>query len=130
MTDNLTQLLATPLQLLREDWRSETQQETLRAARTLHEQSPDAYWAWAAEQQRWTNRWSAVRTGELGDFTYFDGGTMNVADNWSTGGPRTRRPRTRRRSCGRASPVTPAASPTPTSPTRCGGCPARSRNSA
>ncbi len=81
MTDNLTQLLATPLQLLRADWRSETQQETLRAARTLHEQSPDAYWAWAAEQQRWTNPWSAVRTGELGDFTYFDGGTMNVADN-------------------------------------------------
>ena len=81
MTDNLTALLATPLQPLRDEWSSATQQDTLSAARALHEQSPDTYWEWAAQQQRWTHQWSAVRTGELGDFTYFDGGTMNVADN-------------------------------------------------
>ncbi len=81
MTDNLTALLATPLQPLRDDWRSASQQDTLRAARALHEQSPDTYWTWAAEQQRWSTPWTTVRTGELGDFTYFDGGTMNVADN-------------------------------------------------
>lgn len=81
MSDNLSELLATPLQPLREDWRSPAQAETLRAARELHEQSPDTYWTWVAEQQRWMQPWQTVRTGELGDFTYFDGGRINVADN-------------------------------------------------
>jgi acetyl-CoA synthetase len=81
MTDNLSQLLATELQPLRAEWRSPKQAETLRAARELHEQSPDTYWEWVAEQQRWTQPWRTVRTGELGAFTYFDGGQMNVADN-------------------------------------------------
>ncbi len=81
MTDNLTQLLATPLQPLRAEWRSTAQNETLHHARALHEQSPDTYWTWVAEQQRWTQPWTSVRTGEMGDFTYFNGGTMNVADN-------------------------------------------------
>jgi acetyl-CoA synthetase len=81
MSDNLSQLLATPLQPLRENWRSPAQAEVLRAARALHEQSPDTYWTWVAEQQRWTQPWETVRTGELGDFTYFGGGRINVADN-------------------------------------------------
>jgi acetyl-CoA synthetase len=81
MADNLSQLLATPLQPLAEPWRSPAQAELLRTARARHEQSPDAYWAWVAEQQRWMRPWDTVRTGELGDFTYFGGGQMNVADN-------------------------------------------------
>ncbi len=81
MADNLSQLLATPLQPLREQWRSPAQAELLRIARARHEQGPDAYWAWVAEQQRWMRPWDTVRTGELGDFTYFAGGQMNVADN-------------------------------------------------
>jgi acetyl-CoA synthetase len=81
MADNLSQLLATPLQPLRDEWQSAAQAERLRAARALHEQSPDAYWTWVAEQQRWTRPWDKVRTGGLGDFTYFDGGRINVADN-------------------------------------------------
>jgi acetyl-CoA synthetase len=81
MADNLSQLLATPLQPLREQWYSAAQAELLRAARARHEQSPDAYWTWVAEQQRWMQPWDTVRTGELGDFTYFGGGRMNVADN-------------------------------------------------
>ena len=81
MADNLSQLLATPLQPLREEWRSAAQAERLRAARARHEQSPDAYWTWVAEQQRWRRPWDTVRTGELGDFTYFDGGLINVAEN-------------------------------------------------
>ena len=81
MSDNLSQLLATPLQPLREGWRSAVQAERLRAAREMHDHSPDAYWAWAARQQRWTRPWQTVRSGELGDFTYFAGGTINVADN-------------------------------------------------
>ncbi|MGA2825245.1 MAG: AMP-binding protein [Streptosporangiaceae bacterium] len=81
MADNLSQLLATPLQPLREQWYSAAQAELLRAARARHEQSPDAYWTWVAEQQRWMQPWDTVRTGELGGFTYFGGGRMNVADN-------------------------------------------------
>ncbi len=81
MTDNLSQLLATPLQPLPEQWRSATQADLLRTARARHEQGPDSYWAWVAEQQRWMRPWDTVRAGELGDFTYFAGGLMNVADN-------------------------------------------------
>jgi len=81
MADNLSQLLATPLQPLREQWRSAAQAELLRTARARHDRSPDAYWAWVAEQQRWMRPWDTVRSGELGDFRYFGGGLMNVADN-------------------------------------------------
>lgn len=81
MPDNLNQLLAAPLQPLREDWRSPVQAQRLRAAREMHDRGPDEYWAWAAQQQRWTHPWQTVRSGELGNFTYFDGGTVNVADN-------------------------------------------------
>ena len=81
MTDNLSQLLATPLQPLREQWYSAAQAELLRTARERHDRSLDAYWTWVAEQQRWMRPWDTVRTGELGDFTFFGGGRMNVADN-------------------------------------------------
>ena len=81
MADNLSQLLATPLQPLPEQWCSAAQAGLLVQARTRHEQSPDAYWTWVAEQQRWMRPWDTVRTGELGDFSYFAGGLMNVADN-------------------------------------------------
>jgi acetyl-CoA synthetase len=81
MADNLSQLLATPLQPLAEQWRSPAQAELLAAARARHDESPDAYWTWVAEQQRWMRPWDTIRTGELGDFTYFGGGQMNVADN-------------------------------------------------
>ena len=53
MADNLSQLLATPLQPLAEPSRSPAQAELLRTARAWHEQSPDAYWTWVAERQRW-----------------------------------------------------------------------------
>lgn len=81
MADNLSQLLATPPQPLPERWRSAAQADLLRAARARHAESPDSYWTWVAEQQRWMRPWDAVRTGQLGDFQYFTGGQMNVADN-------------------------------------------------
>jgi acetyl-CoA synthetase len=81
MADKLSQLLATPLQPLAGQWRSPAQAELLAAARARHDESPDAYWTWVAEQQRWMRPWHTVRTGELGDFTYFGGAQMNVADN-------------------------------------------------
>ena len=81
MADNLSQLLATPLQPLPDEWRSAEQASLLAVARARHAESPDAYWTWVAEQQRWMQPWDRVRTGDLGDFTYFAGGRMNVADN-------------------------------------------------
>jgi acetyl-CoA synthetase len=81
MSDNLSRLLATPRQPLPVSWRSARQAARLKQARDLHADSPDAYWTWVAEQQRWLEPWSTVRTGDLGDFTYFAGGRLNVADN-------------------------------------------------
>ena len=96
MSDNLSQLLDTPLQPLRDHWRSPAQAERLRTAREMHDRGPDTYWAWAAEQQRWTQPWHTVRSGDLGNFTYFDGGTLNVADNcvdrWAENPQTARRP--------------------------------------
>lgn len=81
MSDNLSRLLATPPLPLPPAWRSARQAVRLQHARDLHADSPDAYWTWVAEQQRWMAPWSAVRSGDLGDFTYFAGGLINVADN-------------------------------------------------
>ena len=64
MADNLSQLLATPLQPLREPWQSAEQASLLAVARARHDQSPDAYWTWVAEQQRWMQPWDTVRTGD------------------------------------------------------------------
>ena len=81
MTDNLTQLLSTPLQPLRATWRVEDQAALLEEARALDRESPEAYWAWVAGKQRWMRGWDSVRTGGFGDFRFFEGGHMNVADN-------------------------------------------------
>jgi acetyl-CoA synthetase len=81
MADSLTQLISAPLQPLSERWYSSARAQEIAAARAVHEQSPDAYWAWAAEQQRWMRPYETVRSGELPDFSYYDGGLINVADN-------------------------------------------------
>ncbi len=81
MTDNLSQLLSTPLQPLRPEWTIAEQADLLAEARRLAAQGPDEYWAWAAHQQRWMREWDSVRTGGFGDFRFFDGGLINVADN-------------------------------------------------
>ena len=66
---------------LREQWRSAAPGRAAAHRRARHADSPDAYWAWVAERQRWMRPWDTVRTGELGDFSYFAGGQINVADN-------------------------------------------------
>ena len=81
MVDNVSELLATPLQRLREQWHPAVQAELLRTTRERHDRGLDAYWTWVAEQQRWMRQWDNVPTGQLGDFTFFGGGRMNVADN-------------------------------------------------
>ncbi|MFC5063216.1 AMP-binding protein [Actinomycetospora atypica] len=81
MDDSLTALIAAPLIPLRPDQRSARYADEIAHARALHDADPDDYWVWVAEQHRWMRRWDTVRTGELGDFRYFDGGLINVADN-------------------------------------------------
>lgn len=81
MSDSLSQLIATPLQPLRADWVVPERVESLRAAREMGEDDPDSYWEWVAQQQRWMTPYTTVRSGGLGDFRYFEGGRLNVADN-------------------------------------------------
>lgn len=80
-SDALGALISAPLLPLPERWFSAERAEELAAARARHEADPDDYWAWVAAQHRWLTPWTSVRTGELGDFRYFEGGRINVADN-------------------------------------------------
>jgi acetyl-CoA synthetase len=77
--DSLAQLIDSPLRPLPPQWSVPRRVEELRAARAFDD--PDAYWEWVAEQQRWSTRWHTVRSGEIEDFRYFEGGRINVADN-------------------------------------------------
>lgn len=81
MSDNLSELIATEIVPLRSDWVSSQYQAEASHARTLHNEDPDAYWEWVANQQRWQRPWTTLRKGELGDFAYYLGGRLNVADN-------------------------------------------------
>jgi acetyl-CoA synthetase len=79
--DTLGALISAPLLPLPERWWSAERAEELSVARARHEADPDDYWAWVAAQHRWLTPWETVRSGELGDFRYFEGGRINVADN-------------------------------------------------
>lgn len=81
MSASLDQLISAPMLPLGEQWRSTERACEVAAARALHERDPDEYWAWAARQQRWIRPWRTVRTGNLQDVRYFEGGLINVADN-------------------------------------------------
>jgi acetyl-CoA synthetase len=79
--DTLGALISAPLRPLDDRWRSPARAAELAEARSRSDSDPDDYWAWVAEQHRWLTPWHTVRTGELGDFRYFEGGRINVADN-------------------------------------------------
>ena len=53
----------------------------LAQARAFTTPTPTTTGSGSREQQRWSQPWTSVRSGELGDFRYFEGGTINVADN-------------------------------------------------
>jgi acetyl-CoA synthetase len=78
-SDSLVQLIDSPLRPLSPEWTVPDRVVGLRAACDLGD--PDAYWEWVARQQRWSTPWHTVRTGDLEDFRYFEGGRINVADN-------------------------------------------------
>jgi acetyl-CoA synthetase len=80
--DSIEALTDSPLVPLPERWRDPRQAALLAEARA-HEQSggADAYWAWAAKRMRWQRQWETLREGGFGDFRYYVGGLLNVADN-------------------------------------------------
>ena len=77
--DPLAQLIAEPLAPLPSRWTVPDRVADLERARASG--SADDYWEWVARQQRWMRPWTSVRTGELPDFRYFEGGQINVCDN-------------------------------------------------
>jgi acetyl-CoA synthetase len=79
--DTLGALISAPLIPLRPEQRSARYAGEIAEARARHDRDPDDYWAWVADRHRWLTPYETVRTGELGDFRYFDGGRINVADN-------------------------------------------------
>lgn len=79
--DAVTALTRATLRPLPDRWRLDSQVEMLAEARAAEARGSDQYWAWAANHMRWMRRWETLREGELGDFRYFSGGLLNVADN-------------------------------------------------
>jgi acetyl-CoA synthetase len=79
--DALAELIDQPLQALPQRWQSARQQALLAEARKAEASGTDDYWVWAASHFRWSRPWDTVRTGGLTDVRYFEGGTLNVADN-------------------------------------------------
>lgn len=77
--DPLAQLLASPLRPLPPEWVVPERVAELEHARSFP--TADHYWEWVARQQRWSQPWHTVRTGEMPDVRYFEGGRINVADN-------------------------------------------------
>jgi acetyl-CoA synthetase len=69
------------LRPLPDRWRLHRQAELLADARAAEASGLDQYWAWAARRMRWTRPWDTLRQGDLGNFRYYAGGLLNVADN-------------------------------------------------
>jgi acetyl-CoA synthetase len=80
--DAVEALTLSPLLPLPERWRVPSQAALLAEARKAESSGgADAYWAWAAERMRWQRPWKTLREGGFGDFRYYVGGNLNVADN-------------------------------------------------
>ncbi|MDQ4115103.1 MAG: AMP-binding protein [Actinomycetota bacterium] len=81
MNDTLGELISAELRPLQPEWTSEHYQREAAHARALHTEDPDRYWEWVGDQQRWQRSWTTLREGDFGDFAYYVGGRINVADN-------------------------------------------------
>jgi acetyl-CoA synthetase len=79
--DAITSLTDGRLRPLPERWRLPAQAALLAEARAAEAAGTDEYWAWAGRRLRWQQPWQALREGGLGDFRYYVGGRLNVADN-------------------------------------------------
>jgi len=79
--DAVTALINAGLRPLPQRWQVAAQAALLAEARTAEASGPDGYWAWAAAKMRWMRPYDTLREGELGEFRYYVGGLLNVADN-------------------------------------------------
>jgi acetyl-CoA synthetase len=80
--DAVEALTQSDLIALPEKWRVARQAALLQEARDAERTGgADAYWAWAGERMRWRRPWTTIREGGLGDFRYYVGGHLNVAEN-------------------------------------------------
>jgi acetyl-CoA synthetase len=77
--DPLAHLIDSPLRPLPPEWTRQDRIDQLQELRALP--SADAYWEWVAGQQRWMEPWQTLRSGDIADARYFEGGRINVADN-------------------------------------------------
>ncbi|GAB2628875.1 AMP-binding protein [Prescottella soli] len=81
MSDNIKDLISSPLIPLAPEWRSDQYEAEADHARALHKEGSDRYWDWVGDHLRWLQRYESVVEGDLGDFRYYVGGLINVADN-------------------------------------------------
>jgi acetyl-CoA synthetase len=81
MSDSLDGLISSPVVPLEPAWTSPAQQREADHARALHDISPESYWDWVGERLRWIRPYDHLLQGTLGDFRYYVGGQLNVADN-------------------------------------------------
>lgn len=81
MSNNLSELISSPLIPLEPERVSAIHCAEAEDARARHATSPDSYWEWVAGELRWIKPYDTLVDGELGDFRYYAGGTLNVADN-------------------------------------------------
>ncbi len=80
--DAIEALTVSPLVPLPDRWRVPQQAAMLEEARAEERTGgPDAYWAWVGRRMRWQRPWESLRDGDFGDFRYYAGGHLNVADN-------------------------------------------------
>ena len=79
--DPIAALTAKKLRPLPEHWRLPAQAALLTEARAAEAAGADGYWEWAARRLRWQRSWNELRQGGFGDFRYYAGGLLNVADN-------------------------------------------------
>ncbi len=79
--DAVTALISSALRPLPDRWRVPEQAALLAGARAAEASGADGYWAWAAARMRWMRPYDKLREGGFGDFRYYAGGLLNVADN-------------------------------------------------
>ena len=81
MSENLEELISSPVITLEPRWLSPHQQAEAAHARALDAEGPERYWDWVGAQLRWSRPYTSLLEGSLEDFTYYGGGQLNVADN-------------------------------------------------
>ena len=79
--DAIEALTSSELRPLPDRWRLPAQAALLAEARAADAGAQDGFWGWAGARLRWMRPWDTLREGTFGDFRFYAGGLLNVADN-------------------------------------------------